>query len=315
MGKLSKRHLENFLQTTAGENGLEALKSVTAKEIISAANEAGLRAASSVVSKEIISAAKYYMGVPDGLYFQEKDFDESVVKAKKAYVTLNTIMGGDTAERDRFNEGKKQIPEMITSLGIKKMINLFTHLYCFAGYNASISFETVRACRQTEVSEGESIVGPLTSTTKLSVDEIMDLGYGNKNGLAICRYKFHSGAAVFDMEELGKEYLKPEEREVLLLMGNKLVSHCIGFNDRYIGKDGKPALMYDIDVYPPEFKDLSETQRELEKIVYDENTIAEVKAFYYALNEAGNFPDMPDSYKEWKEAFKKLVFFELKKMS
>lgn len=294
MSKLSKQNLLNFLRTTAGQKGL--------------------RVASTVVSKEIISAAKYYMGVPDGLYFEASDFDESVVTAKKAYVTLNTIMGGDTAEKDRFNEGKKQVPELITSLGIKKMINLFTHLYCFGVSKDPISFETVRACRQTEVSEGKSTVGPLTSTTKLSVCEIMELGYGNKNGLAICRYHFHDGAVVFDMEELKNEYLKPEEREVLLLMGNELVARCSGYDDQYLGKDGKPALMYDIDVYPPRFGEISEKQEDLEKVVYNDDTIAEVKEFFKALNNAGDFPQIPDSYKEWKEAFKKLVFYELKKM-
>lgn len=66
------------------------------------------------VSSEVVSAAKYYMGVPDGRFFEAKDFDDSVVNAKKAYVTLNTIMGGPTSERDRFNEGKKQVPNLLT---------------------------------------------------------------------------------------------------------------------------------------------------------------------------------------------------------
>ena len=108
MAKLSKQHLQKVLQTSAGENAL--------------------REAGKIVSKEIISAAKYYMGVPDGKYFKNGEFDESVVKAKKAYVTLNTLMGGETAEMDRFNEGKKQIPELLTPLGVKKMINLLLFL-------------------------------------------------------------------------------------------------------------------------------------------------------------------------------------------
>ena len=294
MNKLSKKDLINFLQTSAGEKAL--------------------REAGRVVSEEIVSAAKYYMGVPDGKYFEASYIEENAVKAKKAYVTLNTIMGGDTAERDRFNEGKKQTPELLTPYGVKKMVNLFTHLFCFAnGNNDGISYETVRACRQTEVSEGESIVGPLTSTTKLSVDEIMELGYGNKNGLAICRYRFHDGAAVFDMENLGKDYLKPAEREVLLLMGNKLTAKCTGYDSRYLGKDGQPALMYEIDVYTPEFTRCG-NQEELEKIVYSPENIKEVKSFYEALNAGGDFPAVPDCYAEWKESFQKLVFLELSKL-
>lgn len=296
MGKLNKQHLEKFLQTKAGENAL--------------------RVAANVVSKEIISAAKYYTGVPDGKYFTEKDLGKDVAEAKKAYITLNTVMGGETAEMDRFKEGKKQTPNLLTPLGVKKMINLFTHLYCFgSGSNTGASFETVRACRQSEISEGESIVGPLTSTTKLSIDEIMALGYGNKNGLAICRYKFHEGASIFDMEELGKEYLKPEEREVLLLMGNKLVAHCLGYDDRYLGKDGKPALIYEVDVYAPDFTNSTGEHEALEDIVYNEQSIREIKEFYEALNAEGEFPNVPECYKEWKEAFKKLVFLEIKKLA
>lgn len=205
---------------------------------------------------------------------------------------------------------------LLTPLGVKKMINLFTHLYCFgSGNNTCVNFETVRACRQSEISEGESIVGPLTSTTKLSIDEIMALGYGNKNGLAICRYKFHEGASIFDMEELGKEYLKPEEREVLLLMGNKLVAHCLGYDGRYLGKDGKPALIYEVDVYAPDFTNISGDYETLENMVYNEQTIRKIKEFYEALNGEGEFPNVPECYKDWKEAFKKLVFLEIKKLA
>lgn len=295
MVKLDNPYLEKFLQTSAGEDVSRKIEKI--------------------VSQEIISAAKYYMGVPDGKYFEEKDFEESVVKAKKAYITLNTIMGGETAEMDRFNEGKKQTPELLTPLGVKKMIHLFTYLYYFgSGSNTAINYETVRACRQSEISEGESIVGPLTSTTKLSIDEIMELGYGNKNGLAICHYKFHDGVSIFDMEELGKEYLKPEEREVLLLMGNKLLAHCCGYNDNYLGKDGQPALIYEVDVYPPDFTDITDRQEILEDIVYNEESIREIREFYKALNVEGDFPKVPECYQEWKESFKKLVFLEIKKL-
>lgn len=295
MNKFSKQHLINFLQTIAGEEAM--------------------REASRVVTRDIVSAAKYYMGIPDGKYFEASHIEEKAVNASKAYITINTIMGGDTAEMDRFKERKKQTPELLTPYGVKKMICLFTHLYCFASGNSDeITYETVRACRQTEVSEGESVVGPLTSTTKLSVDEIMKLGYGNKNGLAICHYKFHDGVAVFDMEELGKDYLKPEEREVLILMGNKLVATCSGYDDRYLGKDGKPALIYNIDVYAPEMV-TCENQEELEKMVYNPSIIKEVKNFYKLLNVGGEFPEVPSCYAKWKESFKKLVFAEISKLA
>ena len=195
------------------------------------------------------------------------------------------------------------------------MVSLFTHLFYFASKGISnIGYETVRACRQSEVSEGESVVGPLTSTTKLSVDEIMKLGYGNKNGLAICRYKFHNGVVIFDMETLKGEYLKPEEREVLLLTGNKLVAHCYGYDKHYLGKDGQPALMYNVEVFPPEFKNSTENQGKLEKIVYDARYIAEIRKFYEALNEDTHFPNVPECYEVWKRSFKELTILELSKL-
>lgn len=117
------------------------------------------------------------------------------------------------------------------------------------------------------------------------------------------------------MEKLGKDYLKPEEREVLLLMGNRLSAHCQGYDDRYIGKDGQPALMYEIDVNSPEFDDIVESRQELKNVVYDEKSIDEIKKFYTALNEESSFPNVPACYTQWKNYFQKMVFQELKKLS
>lgn len=295
MNNITEQSMLKFFQTSVG------------KEVFREINE--------TIYSDVVSAAKYYMGVPDGRFFNSKEFDESVVTAKKAYVTLNTIMGTDSAEMDRFIEGKKQTPKLFTPLGVNKMISLFIHLFLFASNRSSkIHFETVRACRQSEISEGESIVTSLTSTTKLSVDEIMKLGYGNKNNLAICHYKFHDGAIIFDMEDLEKEYLKPEEREVLLIMGNRLVSHCCGYDDRYLGKDNLPALLYEIDVYPSHIISKSKNIETVKAIVYDEQTISEIQKFYMELNTSKDFPQIPLCYKGWKKNFQKLVFYELNQL-
>lgn len=273
--------------------------------------------ATNAISNEFFGAALYYVGAHDGTFLALQDFPEDVVKAKKAYVTLNTIMGGATSEQDRFHEGKKQTPGLLTPLGVKKMVSLYTSMFSHAVANRhKVGYETVRACRQTEVSEGTNFVGALTSTTKLSVDEIMALGYGNKNGLAICRYKFHDGAVILDMESaLGERYPKPDEREVLILTGNKLVASCVGYDARYLGKDGEPALMYEIDVYPPEFTANGNIAKALEAIVYNPDTINEVRQFFTELNNFGaGFPKVPGSYNLWKLAFQMLVRIELSKL-
>lgn len=98
-------------------------------------------------------------------------------------------------------------------------------------------------------------------------------------------------------------------------MGNKLVAHCLGYNDQYLGKDGQPALIYEVDVYPPDFTNITDEHETLEKVVYNKQFIKEIKEFYEALNAEGDFPKAPECYTEWKEAFKKLVFLEIKKIS
>lgn len=86
---------------------------------------------------------------------------------------------------------------------------------------------TTQACRRNQEIE-TGMLQAFSSTTKNSIEEIMKLGYGDKINLAICNYIIEEGAVVLDMETLGEEYKKPEEREVMLLMGNRLESKKIG---------------------------------------------------------------------------------------
>ncbi len=267
------------------------------------------------VEANVISSAKYYMGVPDGKFFDSETFGSEVANAKKAYITMNTLMGGETSERDRFNEGKKHVHGLLTVHGVKKMVELYTYLFLFATQCCKDNeFRTVRACRQHEISAGESVVRALASTTKLSTDEIMKLGYGEKIGLAICHYNIHKGAIVLDMEQLGKENLKPEEREVLLLMGNKISAQYCGYDTRYYGKDNRPAAIYLIDVYPPEVSNETVNLETLEAAVYNKNILKEIRKFYYALNVASEFPKMPDCYPLWKANFQKLVLHQVSQL-
>lgn len=62
--------------------------------------------------EKIISASKYYVGIPDGLFFSYDEFPKDVVEAKKAYITINTLLSNINAEKDRFLEGKKLIPNL-----------------------------------------------------------------------------------------------------------------------------------------------------------------------------------------------------------
>ena len=311
MGKINKEVLIDLLHTNAGKESL--------RETISRANIASF---ARKVSSEIISAQKYYVGNPDGKFITIKDFDEETVKAKKAYVTINTLMGNDEAEFMRFGEEKKQTPGLISSVGLQRIVDMLVLLFVFANDGEKIEYDTVKACRQTEISEtaeGEYVfITALQSSTKATIEEILALGYGNKNKLAICKFHFHEGAVVLDMVRFGKDYLKPEEKEVLLLTGNKYQAKCLGYSDKFFGKDGQPALMYDVDVYAPDgfYWKVDSSEEELKEKVFDREMIEKVKKFYEALNVniGGEYPKEPEGYRAWKEAFKMYVYSQLDKV-
>ena len=311
MSKINKEVLIDLLHTNAGKEAL--------RKSISRANIAFF---ARTVSADIISAQKYYVGNPDGKFITDKDFDEETVKNGKAYITINTLMGNDDAEFMRFSEGKKQVPGLISELGLQKIADMITLLFVFANDGENINYYTIRTCRQTEISETKEneyqFIDALQSTTKGTVEEMMNFGYGNKNKLAICKFHFHEGAVVLDMTRFGKDYLKPEEKEVLLLTGNKYQAKCLGYSDKFFGKDGQPALMYDVDVYAPDgfYWKVDTSEEELKDFVFNADMIAKVKAFYEALNAniGGEYPKEPEDYRNWKEAFKMYVYSQLDKV-
>ena len=311
MSKLEKSILINLLHTNAGEESLR--KSVSRANIESFAR---------TLSDDIISAQRYYVGNPDNNFITSKDFDEQTVNAGKAYETINTLMGNDNAEFMRFSEGKKQTPGLITAVGLQKIVDMIVLLFAFANDGKKITYDTVRACRQTEISETKEgqydFIDALQSSTKATIEEIVALGYGNKNKLAICKFHFHTGAVVLDMIRFGKYYLKPEEKEVLLLTGNRYHAKCLGPSTQFYGKDGQPALMYDVDVYAPEnfHQKVCSSEEELKEIVFDKIMIGKVNAFFNALNDSigKEYPAEPSGYREWKAAFKMYVYNELDKI-
>lgn len=311
MSKINKEVLIDLLHTNAGKEAV--------RETISRANIASF---ARKVSSDIISAQKYYVGNPDGKFITVKDFDEETVKAGKAYETINTLMGNDNAEFMRFSEGKKQTPGLISEIGLQRITDMLVLLFVFANDGEEIKYDTVRACRQTEISETPEeqydFIDALQSSTKATVEEIVALGYGNKNKLAICKFHFHEGAVVLDMVRFGKDYLKPEEKEVLLLTGNKYQAKCLGYSDKFFGKDGQPALMYDVDVYAPDgfYWKVDSSEEELKEKVFNREMIEKVKKFYEALNVniGGEYPKEPEGYRTWKEAFKMYVYSQLDKV-
>lgn len=261
------------------------------------------------INELAISAAKYYMGAPDGKFFSVEEFGIDVATAKNAYVTINTLMGNETAELARYFEKEKQVAGLITKEGLTRLILLYILLARLAVKVSNIKeeFECIRVCSKSEIELGESFAKALTSTTKLSVEEIMAMKYGKESELAICRYRIHPGAVVLDMEKLGIHYLKPDEREVLIIIGNKLVSRFCGYDMHYLGKTGKPATLYEIDVYSPSTPVIKVS----EQSVLDEERIKAIRKIYEQLNNSNTFPRIPEDYWRWKTEFQNLVYAKL----
>ena len=109
-----------------------------------------------------------------------------------------------------------------------------------------------------------------------------------------------------------------EEKEVLILTGNKYKAKCLGYSDSFFGKDGHPALMYDVEVFAPDkfYCKINESTEKLKQVVFDKNIITKVKNFYEALNTniGGKYPEEPKEYRYWKNAFKQYVYSELNKI-
>ena len=250
------------------------------------------------------SALLWYMGSPNEMF--SWGLGDAVSNAKKIYVTINSLLGTDKAEEDRFYEGKKQVPELITSKGIQKIFELISIIYFFRDGEDIEVPKLTRLARQSEMTEGKEVSTALRSATKLTAKECMALGYGDKNGLAICEYELAPGSVHFDYERLGEKYAKSEEREVLIAPGNELETTFLGYSEEFKGRDGKPAALYHVRVTPwnePDFLKIITYPQ----VVFDNSYIAKVKKYYQALNDnlgAETAPTPPESFYAWKKALR-----------
>ncbi len=264
----------------------------------------------SILLKNILPAVQFYEGDPNNSFLSEEVFDEKTRKSTKAYVTLNTLLEDEKAEEQRFKEGKLQIPGLITPEGIRKILDVYKGFYQFcmqnpANYNAQL-------CAMKRCSEVKSpFIRALTSTTKQSPKEIYKQGYGDKVGLALCYYRLHPGALAFDYEKLGELYAKKQEREVLLMPGNQWHVRNVGQDERYLGKDGKPAEIYEIDVVAPNFDKILQVKNDFEEEdLYNPKRLELVRNIYEEINKniGGEFPKIPDEYWKWKQTFQQTVY-------
>lgn len=262
---------------------------------------------------EILPAVRFYEGAAGNSFLPEGTFDEETRNAPKAYITINTLLGDDTTEKSRFMEGKRQVSGLITPEGIGKILELYKGFYRFCVRNPAAS--GLRLCAMKRCSEVEApFIGALMSTTKMTPGEIYALGYGNKVGLALCYYTLAPGALAFDYEKMGGLYTKKQEREVLLMPGNGMKIKKLGSDSRFPGKDGLPAEVFEIEVTAPDFDIILQDDGGCEDIVFDPGTLKIVRAVYEEINRniGGEFPAVPDGYREWKHAFRRTVYSALR---
>ena len=262
----------------------------------------------------ILPAVKFYEGDTDNTFLPEDLFDEKTRKAHKAYVTLNTLLEDDKAEEQRFKEGKLQIPGLITPEGIRKILDVYEGFYQFCLENPIN--HNVRLCAMKRSNEINSpFIRSLTSTTKQSPEDIYKQGYGDKVNLALCTYMLHPGALAFDFEKLGDLYAKKQEREVLLMPGNQWTVRKVGQDKRYLGRDGMPAEVFEIDVTAPNFDMVLKDKSDIsEDIVFDSKRLELVRNLYENINNniGGQCPEIPNEYWEWKHAFQQKAYSLLK---
>ena len=82
-----------------------------------------------------LAAVLFYEGDVNNGFLPKESFDEETRKEPKAFVTLNTLLEGNNAEEQRFQDGKLQTPKLITREGIEKMLSLYGSLYRVSLHN------------------------------------------------------------------------------------------------------------------------------------------------------------------------------------
>lgn len=266
------------------------------------------------LTPEAFSALKFYEGDINNNYLPSNLFDEKTRKSSKAYITINTLMQDNSTEEKIFNEGKKLLPELITPEGIKKLLELYKNIYK-SSYRISLDSNQIICAFKRNSEMNGSCIKSFTSATKLSPEEIYQQGYGDKEDLSLCYYKLKKGAKIFDFEQLGDLYKKKHEREILLMIGNEIIVKPLGIDNRFLGNDGKPAKVYEIDVFGPNFDKLIDenSNNQIQKIkdyIFNENNLEIVKNVFKSINENidGKFPNISKKYWKWKYFFQQIVF-------
>lgn len=226
--------------------------------------------------KEMLSdslrALRFYTGD-----VRDEDPDDPVFSDEKAYVTLNSLLfEGIKTEKARSEEGRKLNSAFLrnlqeTVLIMEKLIDCM---------KASEKEETVYRVERSADYTCFKEEGMFTSFTSCS-DAGFLKKYEDKFDLVLMEVHIHKGVRCIRVQEALFDYLKNEEKEVLIAPYTKIICTETELKNEYAdirdGRNNPPAMYVRVDAYPLE--------REWEDPVYpSEEDIEKSVHFYESLN-------------------------------
>ena len=254
--------------------------------------------------------------------------DEGIYKPVSDYSSLANLFTGQTPSEAANScmipaylarwGWKKYNHHIVIQDGIRKLLSLYELMYRAALRNRERkAYKTVRLCSRKQVVLGASINHSFLSTSESSIEELIELNYGNCPELGIISFEISSDAIVLPMSILGEAYPKQIEREILILPGMKMeIEKDDDVDYSYFGLDGKKAEGYKAFIGGPDFSECEFTDyNSASEIAFDPERLKEIQKFVISLNDFSkekNCPTPPDCYNEWATAYKQVVMYNLR---
>lgn len=224
---------------------------------------------------ESLRALRFYTGD-----VRKENPDDPIYSDAKAYVTLNSLLfeGTDT-EKARCEEERKLNPAFLRNL--KKTVQIMENL--LGCMEACKKEETVYRVERLADYACFKKEGMFTSFISCSDSGFLK-NYEDKFDLVLMEVHIHKGVRCVRVQQALSDYLKSEEKEVLIAPYTKVIYKETELKKEYAdirdGRNNPPAVYVHVDVYPSE--------RTVETPVYpSKEDIEKSVHFYESLNAHG----------------------------
>ena len=221
---------------------------------------------------ESLRALRFYTGD-----VREEDPADPIFSDAKAYVTLNSLLfEGTETEAARSEEGRKLNPAYLRNL--KETVRIMENLLnCMKAAEEKMTVYRVERLVDYTCFKKE---GMFTSFISCS-DAGFLKSYEDKFDLVLMEVHIHKGARCVRVQDALSDYLKSEEKEVLISPYTKIVLKETELKKEYAdirdGRNNPPRVYVQVDVFPAERTD--------EIPVYpSEDDIEKSVQFYECLN-------------------------------